>query len=298
MTGALFAGLTTIDIAYLVNSYPSEDTKQRAVDQFMGAGGPAANAAVTYSSLAKRNATLITALGETPLAEIAHSDLSQHNVSISDIISNPEQKPSVSSIIVATDKETRTIVSLDAHGIQTKIDDKPSLMVSKATPVVLVDGHYDRLSIVVASAAHKLGIPVVLDGGRWKPIFNELLPLVDIAICSSSFEAPNVGNKPKEVFKYLDSLGIKQSAITRGGKPTLYSDFGKSGSIEIPPTHAIDTLGAGDILHGAFCHYFNETRQSFIEALTLATDIASKSCSYFGTRRWIKALKDSETQSM
>lgn len=42
----LFAGATTVDLAYAVDSYPAEDTKTLAREHFLGAGGPAANAAV------------------------------------------------------------------------------------------------------------------------------------------------------------------------------------------------------------------------------------------------------------
>ncbi len=46
MTAALFVGLATLYITYAVHHYPGEDTKSLALEEFLGAGGPAANAAV------------------------------------------------------------------------------------------------------------------------------------------------------------------------------------------------------------------------------------------------------------
>ncbi|MDJ0536213.1 MAG: PfkB family carbohydrate kinase [Xenococcaceae cyanobacterium MO_207.B15] len=50
---------------------------------------------------------------------------------------------------------------------------------------------------------------------------------------------------------------------------------------------AVDTLGAGDIFHGAFCNYI--LQEDFPTALFLAAQMASKSCQFFGTRSWYRA---------
>ena len=57
------------------------------------------------------------------------------------------------------------------------------------------------------------------------------------------------------------------------------------GSIDVPTVKIIDSLGAGDIFHGAFCHFI--LFKSFVEALTQASLIAAASCQAFGTRRWM-----------
>jgi sugar/nucleoside kinase (ribokinase family) len=44
-------------------------------------------------------------------------------------------------------------------------------------------------------------------------------------------------------------------------------------------------MGAGDVFHGAFCHYI--IQQDFTEALASATNIAADSCQFFGTRQWM-----------
>lgn len=54
--------------------------------------------------------------------------------------------------------------------------------------VVLLDGHHPSLAL--AAAANRLGIPVVIDAGRWKPVMVDLLPLAGTVICSSDFRTP------------------------------------------------------------------------------------------------------------
>ncbi|WP_280314232.1 PfkB family carbohydrate kinase [Nocardia wallacei] len=85
MATAVFVGLATLDIAYAVRRYPAEDSKTQAEDQFLGAGGPAANAAVAYAFLSGRDPALITALGEHQLAQAIRRDLERFGVAPVDV---------------------------------------------------------------------------------------------------------------------------------------------------------------------------------------------------------------------
>jgi sugar/nucleoside kinase (ribokinase family) len=54
---------------------------------------------------------------------------------------------------------------------------------------------------------------------------------------------------------------------------------------------AIDTLGAGDVLHGAFCHFFAR-KPVFEEALRWAAEIATLSCQSLGTQAWVRQVAE------
>ncbi|MFD7843019.1 PfkB family carbohydrate kinase [Nocardia sp. NPDC059764] len=284
---AVFAGLSTLDLAYAVDRYPAEDSKTQAADLFLGAGGPAANAAVAYAFLSGAHPALVTALGKHPLAELIRGDLRQHGVTPVDLTPDGDQQPPVSSIIVATAAATRTIVSLDGSRIHPDLDDSTAETVADAS-LLLVDGHYPDHAVRLATAARAAGVPVVLDAGRWRPVHAELLPIVDIAICSSAFTPPGVAaDSTDEVFDHLHAVGPALVAVTGGGGPIRYSTPGGRGEIRVPAEPAIDTLGAGDILHGAFCH-FHERGADFPAALREAAVVASASCRYVGTREWMR----------
>src|SRR5499433_2898937 len=164
---ALFVGISTLDIAYLVDGYPEQDTKTQAIDQFLGAGGPASNAAITFAALSGRSPMLLTALGRHYLADVVRADLHEHHVLVVD--SNPEscQPPPISSIIVARNDGSRTIVSLDASRIAASFDSSFGSALETAE-IVLVDGHHGDLALGAAQHARSRGVPVVFDGGRWK----------------------------------------------------------------------------------------------------------------------------------
>jgi sugar/nucleoside kinase (ribokinase family) len=75
--------------------------------------------------------------------------------------------------------------------------------------------------------------------------------------------------------------------MTSGPEPIRYiTDDGAAATLPVPNIDAVDTMGAGDIFHGAFCHFVLE--QDFAQAMTSAARIASQSCTFFGTRAWIE----------
>ncbi|MEU2032772.1 PfkB family carbohydrate kinase [Nocardia amamiensis] len=283
-------GLSTLDIAYAVDHYPGEDTKIQAQDQFLGAGGPAANAAVACAIVSGQPATLITALGRHQLADLVRHELIGHHVTVVDATPDRTDKPPVSSIVVALDAQSRTIVGLDAARIQAAFSADLARHVDQAS-IVLIDGHHPELAMGIAQRAKKIGVPVILDAGRWKPIHDQLLPLVDVAICSSAFTPPGFDGDGQAMLDYLRSAGPKNTAVTRGPDPILYAEEGRCGAIDIAPVARADTLGAGDILHGAFCAYY-ETSRDFVDALTRASVVATLSCRSFGTRSWTRDLSE------
>ncbi|MEO1179421.1 MAG: PfkB family carbohydrate kinase [Cyanobacteria bacterium J06636_28] len=136
------------------------------------------------------------------------------------------------------------------------------------------------LSRQIASTAKALDIPVVVDAGSWKPGFDQVLTLATVVIASANFQPPD----KSEALTYLQRLRIPYVAITQGEAPIVVSDRGHLSELAVPATAVVDTLGAGDIFHGAFCHGW---AGDFLAALTQASQVASLSCGYFGTRAWI-----------
>ncbi len=151
--------------------------------------------------------------------------------------------------------------------------------------IVLIDGHQMAVSAQVAQWAKAKKIPVVVDAGSWKPDFETVLAGADVVIASANFLPPYCLTTA-DVQTYLKALNVSKIAVTRGAQPIDYADAESSGEIEVPPVRAVDTLGAGDIFHGAFCHFY--LAHTFPEALLKASRSASFACQYWGTRDWTK----------
>ncbi len=280
---ALFVGMVTLDLVYLSAKLPGNNQKVVASDYTVAAGGPATNAAVTFSYLGNE-ATILGVVGTHPITHLIRDDLESHGVAIADLDPTTTQPPPVSSIIVTQATGDRAVISLNATKIQANSDQLPADLVC-GVDLVLIDGHQMTVGGAIAQLAKNNNIPVVVDGGSWKPGFEKILPFVDYAICSANFYPPGCSTT-EEVIAHLATVGIPHIAITHGEKPIQYHSLGISGQLPVPQINAVDTMGAGDIFHGAFCHYI--LRQNFTDALAAATEIASRSCQFFGTRQWMQ----------
>ncbi|PMB17471.1 ribokinase [Fischerella thermalis CCMEE 5198] len=282
----LFVGLVTLDLIYLAQSPPRNNQKIVAADYTVTAGGPATNAAVTFSHLGNQS-ELLGVVGSHPMTQLIRGDLEKYQVEIIDLDPATTNPPPVSSIIVTQASGERAVISINAVKTQANSQAIPPDILQNVD-IVLIDGHQMTVGIEIAQTAKANNIPVVIDGGSWKPGFDKLLPFVDYAICSANFHPPNCQTQ-EQVFTYLSEFGIPHIAITQGEKPIKYliQETGASGFVDVPKTTAVDTLGAGDIFHGAFCYYV--LRENFLDALASAAKIAAFSCQFFGTRHWIRS---------
>ncbi|MBC7969726.1 MAG: sugar kinase [Verrucomicrobia bacterium] len=279
----LFVGLVTLDLIYLVDRPPTDNEKIVASDYTVAAGGPATNAAVAFSYLGNQ-AIVLGMLGAHPMIQLILADLQQCGVTLADLAPDRPDSPPVSSIMVTKQTGERAVVSLNAAKTQAIADSIPAHSLQDVA-VVLIDGHQMAVGRAIAVQARSQNILIVVDGGSWKPGFETVLPFADYVICSANFQPPNC-QSADDVAAYLLQLGIPHVAITQGQQPILYWTAAQAGHIDVPVVNAIDTLGAGDIFHGAFCHAI--LQEDFREALAIAARVAAQSCQHFGTRRWME----------
>jgi sugar/nucleoside kinase (ribokinase family) len=276
--------MVTLDLIYLSAQLPNPNQKLVASDYTVTAGGPATNAAVSFSYLGNC-ATIIGAVGTHPITQLIRSDLDHYKITIADLAASNLEPPPISSIIVTETTGDRAVISINAKKIQANRHQLPA-DIESGVDIILIDGHQMDVGSAIAELAKSKNIPVVIDGGSWKPGFETILPFVDYAICSANFYPPGCSNR-QDVLAYLTAMGIPHIAITQGEKPIQYLTSGVSSQLEIPKINAVDTLGAGDVFHGAFCHYI--LQQSFKDALISSAKIASTSCQFFGTRQWMQS---------
>ncbi|MBQ9768198.1 MAG: hypothetical protein IJW37_08865 [Lachnospiraceae bacterium] len=266
----LFVGLCTKDILFYTDALPAENHKAKTSDFAAYIGGPAANAAVTYAALGG-DATLATCLGDSAESRAIIKELAEYGVEVFNY-SEYDTLPNLASIAV-TGGGKRTIVSGQQEFKVNRDFDLSSY------DFALFDCNQQEISLEILQ---KLGDkPVVLDAGSVKPNIEKFLERADIVIASEDFK-DEAGN---DVFGM--KCNAKYKAITRGEKSILCT-----GGKELPVdrVEAVDTLGAGDIFHGAFCFAFFEKEYAFEEALLFAARVASESVKYRGPRAWMEQI--------
>ena len=276
MTVVVAVGLCTVDLVQRVTALPAPGEKVQSDSVEIAAGGPAANAAVAVAALGAR-ARLSTVLGAHPLAQLASTDLSECGVEVMDVLPDRTAPPPVSAVSVRTSDGERTVVSHNAEGVSAP----PSVELADAD-VLLLDGHHPELAMQAARQARRQGIPVVLDAGSWKPVLADLLSYVDVCACSSAFRSPSPLTNPVVI-------------RTNGAGPVTWSAGADSGEVAVPPVAARDTVGAGDVWHGAAALAVGRlgrvpTGADLPALIEFANRVAGVRVQHEGARAWVEPM--------
>lgn len=291
---AIFIGLTTLDIEYLVDQRPESDEKITAHDQLVATGGPATNAAKTFCSHPDSSSLLITDLASDYLAEVCRSQLTTDwGIDLVPTVATRRlATTTISSVTVTRGTGDRSVVSVNAQQ-STLVDYSRRSFAWSEVDCVLADGHHMRLAVDVCREARNHDVPIVLDCGSWKEGTGHLLELANWVICSERFDVPGVGGEADAILEYLISSGADGACVTRGSRSMIWSTGSDRGTINVEmPDDVVDTLGAGDVFHGEFVWAASAGR-GFTDSLAIARDAATESCRYFGVDRWLRSRQGS-----
>jgi sugar/nucleoside kinase (ribokinase family) len=171
-----------------------------------------------------------------------------------------------------------------------EIDLRPGQLVPNDTAAVLIDGHYPAIARVVAAEADAAGIPIVLDCGRWRAVYADLLPLATDIIMCATFRPPDMAALTAEetVAAIHERWHPELVAVTRGADDVVAIADQGSTAIPVLRVNAVDTMGAGDVLHGAYMYERYRTGLPATTALREAAALASQSCEHAGARRGVE----------
>lgn len=314
----LACGLTTLDVRQRVEHVPGPDEKVVAHDLAVEVGGPAANAATTCTALGV-GARLLTRVGGATVGRIVTEDLVRHGVDVLDL-AGPHDAPAVSTVLVTAGTGQRAVASVNATRTTAGTVDDGSLEAALAdVTAVLVDGHHLDLAVPVAAAARARGVVVVLDGGSWKPGLERLLAHVDVAVLSADFRLPGdavAGPRAAadvdagapvhaDLLDAVHALGPQVVAQSHGDGAVEVRHAGGRTLVPVPMVPVVDTLGAGDVLHGAVAAWLacaagrptharlagsggpdDDGATAVLTALRFAVGVASASCAAPGARGW------------
>ena len=271
----LFVGLTTFDLINYVDSFPRADEKVQATARWSGAGGPAANAAYAFGALGGR-ATLVTALGASLFANAAYEDLRRGGVAVVNLVDDGEL--AISAVTVDS-KGQRSVISGNASGFDAQeISGRWRDRILPAVDVLVFDSHYPELVERIVPQSPP-GTPAIFDPGTVKPQTPRLLPLATHVIASRSFD-DSLSDE-----QIMRSLGGDHQlvALTRGEHEILVAEMDRKYTVAAPRVRVVDTLGAGDVLHGSFAYHLALGKDA-AQAMRESAVIAARVCERHGPR--------------
>jgi sugar/nucleoside kinase (ribokinase family) len=235
-------------------------------------------------------AMLISAVGGGPWAAPVRTEIEGHGIALLDLAAGTAYETPLTTVLVNAVSGSRKILNPPLSPVRlTPLAGSWEKSVPAdwgAVPlVILTDGFHLEETLPLLSACKAAGSAICLDGGSWKPGTAELAPLLSVAICSERFAIPGIAADPESIFTWFAARGVACIALTRGARPILGGERGRRFEIEVARIDAADTLGAGDVLHGAFAHFY-AAGDGFEPALRRAAQIATLSCRSLGTQGW------------
>ncbi len=275
----VFVGRCTLDIV-VDGQLPELGAKVDVTGRWRGAGGPAANAAASFSLLGGR-AVLLTQLGTGLVAAAARSELEHCGVQVLDVA--PPGYETAVSLCWGHPDGRRTVASAVA----------PASPLAAGRPLPEAVGEL-RVDTIV----YDKELPHLL--AQLRDAFPDATTVYDAGRPSEQGRAllAHSGHviAPNHDFYWSDEAaqqcsGAQLFAISRGPAPLAVHRPAVTGRVmtelPVPPVPAVDTTGAGDVLHGAYA-FFLSRGQDPVRALGNAAAVAAASTTRWGPRAGVE----------
>ena len=278
----LCIGIPVRDLTFRVETVPARGSKANATHLAEICGGNALNAAIAMARLGGRVA-FAGPMGdarETSSGFILER-MATEGIDATHIVRMRDATTPVSAITIdATGERTLTIYR-DPALWTVKLPDADALLAD--CQAVLIESRCGAFCIDLCTEARRRGIPVVVGVDRAMSLQDELLTTASHLLFASEQvrETADIA-EDGAALKRLAALTPAFLAATRGPQGTIWlNDAGALEETAAFPVQAVDTLGAGDVFHGAFTLRLAEG-EGVREALRFAAAAAALKCTRHG----------------
>jgi sugar/nucleoside kinase (ribokinase family) len=284
-------GLNATDTLLLLPHFPAYAGKVPFEEEILSPGGQVASAMVTCARLGLR-VKYIGTLGDDERGRIQLESLRAAGINLDHL--QVRQGCANQSAYILIDRSTgeRTVLWQRPDGLR--------LAPSEITPeqitcarLLHIDGHDTPTVERAARIARQAGLPVTVDVDTVYHGFDKVLPYVDYLVASSEF--PVQWTDERDPFKALELLQNEYrmflAAMTLGPHGALARVEGRFIYSPAFVVNCVDTTGAGDVFHGAFCYAVLQ-RMSISEALDFSNAMAALNCTALGARGGIRSFEE------
>ncbi len=284
-------GLNATDTLLLVPRFPAYAGKEPFVEEILSPGGQVASAMVCCAVLGLRTKYIGT-VGDDLRGQVQLESLKGTGIDISDVQVRANTANQSAYIVIDQSTGERTVFWRRDEGLRLEPSEIKPEMIATAE-LLHIDGHDTQAVERAAQIARKNGIPVTVDVDTVYHGFDRVLPFVDYLVTSSEFPVrwTNVNDPFKALETIQDEYGMRVAAMTLGAHGCLARFEGKFHYSPAYVVNCVDTTGAGDVFHGAFC-YSVVKGYSMQETLDFSNAAAALNCTALGARGGISRHED------
>jgi sulfofructose kinase len=287
MTRLLVVGVAVMDFVFYVDAFPAGGMKHRARDAAVVGGGCAANAAVAIARLGGE-ALLSTRLGGDQVGRMIHDELAWEGVDLS-LTDRSGARSSYSSILIDCAGE-RQIMNFRGEAL---LQTPEHLATAPPVSAVLADTRWSEGALAAMMLARDRDVPGVLDVEAPAEI-DAFGPASHLAFSEQGLAHFYPGLAPDVAINRVLREHGGWVCVTMGAGGVLWCSSEGKGHVPGFSVDVVDTLGAGDVWHGAFALNLAEGAGE-TEAIRFANAVAALKCTRRGGRAGSPSRKDVET---
>jgi sugar/nucleoside kinase (ribokinase family) len=278
----LCIGIPVRDLTFRVEAVPARGSKANATHLAEICGGNALNAAIAMARLGGRVA-FAGPMGdarETSSGFILER-MAKEGIDTSHVVRMPDVTTPVSAIMIEPSGE-RTLTIYRDPGLWSVELPVADVLLADCR-AILVESRCAAFATSLCTEARRRGIPVVVGVDRAMSLQDGLLTAASHLLFASEQVQESAGIADDgEALRHLAKLTLAFLAATRGPLGTIWlNETGELEETPAFPVQAVDTLGAGDVFHGAFTLRLAEG-EGVREALRFAAAAAALKCTRHG----------------
>jgi sulfofructose kinase len=276
-------GLNATDTLLLVSHFPAYAGKVPFEAEVLSPGGQVASAMATAARLGLR-VKYIGTVGDDERGRVQLDSLRETGINLDDVEVRTDCPNQTAYIIIDQSTGERTVLWSRPNCLRLEPE---SITLEKiaCARMLHIDGHDTPAVEKAAKLARSCGIPVTVDVDTIYHGFDGVLPSIDYLVASSEF--PGQFTSERDPFRALELLQeeykMKVAAMTLGAHGALARVDGKFVYSPAFVVNCVDTTGAGDVFHGAFCYSVLEG-MSMRDTLEFSNAMAALNCTRLGAR--------------
>ena len=278
----LCIGMPVRDLTFRVRGLPARGSKENATHFDEICGGNALNGAIGIVRLGGR-ASICGPMGDAgeTTSRFIFEKMAEEGIETRHLVHMPGLVTPISNIMIDPSGERTIVTFRDPELWRVRLPDADRLL--EDCDAILTESRCAAFCTDLCAEARRRGIPVVVDVDHAISLREGLLTASSHLVFSSEplQETAHVKDDG-EALKKIAKLTPSFLAGTRGAQGTIWLDENHD-LRQTPafPVHTVDTLGAGDVFHGAFTLAITEN-QDLRSALRFASAAAALKCTRFG----------------
>lgn len=278
----LCIGMPVRDLVFRVHEIPERGRKMRATHFREFSGGNALNAAIAIARLGC-HVLMSGPMGDASEKSSAaiFDDLAKEGIDGSAMVHMPGLVTPVSSIMIDRTGERTIVTHRDQDLWKVQLPDTDELL--RDCAALLTESRCASFVTGICFEAQRRGIPVILDADRAIGLDEQIFQASSHVVFSAEALHITAGDSGDvTALRKIAALTPAFVAVTNGAGGMTWLDEAKQPRhMAAFPIEAVDTLGAGDVFHGAFTVAIAE-KQPLEQAMRFSAAAAALKCSRFG----------------